>query len=61
MKAIRIIKKVFKKLGLKGLGDYYELYVECDTLLLADVFENFKNKCIKVYEYMISAYAASVF
>ena len=54
-------KKVFKELGLKGLGDYHDLYVECDTLLLADVFENFKNKCIKIYEYMISAYAASVF
>ena len=26
------------------------MYVQSDTLLLADVFENFKNMCIKVYE-----------
>ena len=54
-------KKVFKELGLKGLGNYHDLFVECDTLLLADVFKNFKNKYIKIYEYMISAYPASVF
>ena len=43
-------KKVFKELGLKNLGDYHDLYVQCDTLLLADVFENFRNKCIEIYE-----------
>ena len=26
------------------------MYVQCDTLLLTDVFENFRNKCIKIYE-----------
>ena len=26
------------------------MYVQCDTFLLADVFENFKNKCIEIYE-----------
>ena len=26
------------------------MYGQCDILLLADVFENFKNKCIKIYE-----------
>ena len=44
-----MIKK-FKELKLKNLGDYRDLYVQSDTLLFADVFENFRNKCIKMYE-----------
>ena len=34
---------VFKKFKLKNLGEHHDLYVQSDTLLLADVFENFKN------------------
>ena len=41
---------VFKKFKLRNLGEYHDLYVQSDTLLLADVFENFRNMCIKVYE-----------
>ena len=41
---------VFKKFKLQNLGEHYDLYVQSDTLLLADVFENFRNMCIKVYE-----------
>ena len=41
---------VFKKFKLKNLGEYHDLYVQSDALLLADVFENFRNICIKVYE-----------
>ena len=41
---------MFKELKLKNLGDYHDLYVQSDTLLLADVFENFRNKCIEIYE-----------
>ena len=41
---------VFKKFKLKNLGEYHDLYVQSNTLLLADVFENFRNMCIKVYE-----------
>ena len=44
-----MIKK-FKELKLKNIGDYRDLYVQSDTLLFADVFENFRNKCIKMYE-----------
>ena len=43
-------KIVFKSLISKNLGDYHDLYVQSDTLLLADVFENFINNCVKVYE-----------
>ena len=41
---------LFKKFKLKNLGEYHDLYVQSDTLLLTDVFENFRNMCIKVYE-----------
>ena len=41
---------VFKKFKLKNIGEYHDLYVQSDALLLADKFENFRNVCIKVYE-----------
>ena len=41
---------MFKRFKLKNLGEYHDLYVQSDTLLLADVFENFRNTCLKVYE-----------
>ena len=41
---------VFKKFNLNNLGEYHDLYVRSDTLLLADVFENFRNACMKNYE-----------
>ena len=41
---------VFKGFKLENLGDYHDLYVQSDTLLLADVFENFRDMCIKEYE-----------
>ena len=43
-------QKVFKELKLKNLSDYHDLYVQSDTLLLADVFQNFQNKCIEICE-----------
>ena len=46
----RHAKRVFKKFNNKNLGNYYDLYVQSDTLLLANVFENFRNECIEIYE-----------
>ena len=43
-------QKVFQELKLKKLGEYHDLYAQSDTLLLADAFENFRNKCIEIYE-----------
>ena len=45
----RHAKKAFDKFCIKKLGEYHDLYVQSDTLLLADVFENFRDMCIKVY------------
>ena len=41
---------VFKIFKLENLEDYHDLYVQSGTLLLVDVFENFRDMCIKEYE-----------
>ena len=46
----RDARRVFKKFNDKNLGDYHDLYVQNDTLLLSDVYENFRNKYIEIYE-----------
>ena len=38
-------KRVCKDLEIKNLGDYQDLYVQNNTLLLADIFENFIDMC----------------
>ena len=43
-------KRVCRDFEIKKLGEYYDLYVQSDTLLLADVFENFRNICLETYE-----------
>ena len=35
---------------MNNFGDYHDLYVQSDTLLLADVFENFRNMSLKTYD-----------
>ena len=43
----------------KNLGKYHNLHAQTDTLLLADVFENLRNKCLEIFEldpiYFVSA------
>ena len=46
----RHANNVFKVFKLENLGNYHDLYVQSDTLLLADVFNNFRDMCIKEYE-----------
>ena len=46
----RHANNVFKVFKLENLGDYHDLYVQSDTLLLSDVFNNFRDMCLKEYE-----------
>ena len=41
---------IFKKININNLGEYHDLYLISDTLLLADIFENFRQSCLKNYE-----------
>ena len=43
-------KRACKDFEIKNLGEYHDLYFQGDTLSLADVFENFRNMCLKIYE-----------
>ena len=52
-------QKVWEVFKIKYRGEYHNLYAQSDTLLLADVFENFRNMCLEIYEldpvYFVSA------
>ena len=43
-------KRVSKDFKIKNLGEYHDLYVQSNILLLADVFDNFKNMRLEKHE-----------
>ena len=45
------VKRVYKDFEINNLGEYHDLYAHSDTLLLADVFQNFQNICVKTNKF----------
>ena len=43
-------QKVFSDFQCHNLGEYHDLYLKSDVLLLADVFENVRNICLEYYQ-----------
>ena len=41
---------MWKEFNLKNLGEYHDLYLKTDTLLLSNVFEAFRNTCLQHYK-----------
>ena len=41
-------QKVWDVFEIKHLGEYHDLYVQSDALLLADIFQNFRKMCLDI-------------
>ena len=54
-------QNVWEVFEIKNLGEHHDLHAQSDTLLLSDVFENFRKMCLEIYEldpvYFVSALA----
>ena len=50
---------VWKTFEMKRMKDYHDLYLKCDVLLLADVFEKFRNNSLKNYGLCPSHYLSA--
>ena len=44
------VLNVWNKFEMKTMKDYHDLYLKCDVLLLAQVFEKFRNNGLKIMD-----------
>ena len=42
-------KQIWKHFDIKNMGEYHDLYLKTDVLLLTDVFENLRDMCLSYY------------
>ena len=52
-------KKVYDTFDCKKFLDYHMIYLKTDALLLADVFENFRKRCMNYYGLDPATYLSS--
>ena len=52
-------KNVWTTFKMQNLGEYHDLYLKSDILLLADVFENFRKTCMQYYKLDLCHYFTS--
>ena len=53
-------RKVCKDFKIKNIGEYYDLYVQSDTLLLAHVFGKFRNMCLVIHEFDLARFLTAL-
>ena len=42
-------RKIWREFGINNMGEYHDLYLKTDVILLANVFEAFRNVCLNNY------------
>ena len=54
------VQRVWKEFGMKNFGEYHDLYLKTDVILLSNVFEAFKVTCLEYYKlYLAHFYTSS--